>query len=285
MSLQPSSCSAASLDAGEPLAGTASRADTILLVEVRGAWERDVLDAPGRLGTSVTGRLRSWVEERVRAKVLFVRRPDRRAGDVLAFVVRAAGGPPSIRRFALSRHDELAELDLDGGGELVAEPIALVCGHGRRDPCCARLGTPVFDALRDMLGPEELWLSSHQGGHRFAPNLLWLPEGFAFGRVAPATAQALVAELRAGRLPTASLRGRITLAPEAQAAEIAARDALGLEGIADAKVVEAAPGLVRLATAAGPLDVGVASEPGPPVPASCGAEPEPTVRYTATVVR
>jgi hypothetical protein len=277
------SCSTLSLEAGEPLAGTASRATTLLLLEVREAWRRDALDG-ATLGSPLVERLGGWTAERPGSKVLFVRRPDRRTGHLCAFVVHSATPQPSIRRLELVRHDELLDADLDRDGGIVAGPLAVVCGHARRDRCCARLGLPLFDALQGELEPEALWLSSHHGGHRFAPNLLWLPEGLAFGRIKLAGASGLVAELRAGRLPTENLRGRITLSPEAQAAEIAAREALGVTGLFDVSVTSADTGDVRLATEHGEVRVRVVPEAGPVVPASCGSEPEPTTRYVATVV-
>jgi hypothetical protein len=276
-----SSCSAISLASAEPLPGTASRATALLVLEVRKAWPRDVLEGTA-LGAAVTDRVRAWVAELPGSKVLFVRRPDRRSGPYCAFVVHV-GEHPSIRRLDFVDHDELRDADLEDG-VLVDEPLALVCGHARRDRCCARLGVPLFDALRGDFDSTSLWLSSHQGGHRFAANLLWLPEGLAFGRVAPAHATELVADLRAGLLPTANLRGRIALPPESQAAEIATREALGLGALSAVSVVTAVPGRVRLATALGEVEVRVESQPGPLAPVSCGAEPEPTLRYVATVL-
>ena len=161
-------------------------------------------------------------------------------------------------------------------------PLALVCGHGRRDACCARLGRPVYDALRDELDSEWLWLSSHVGGHRFAPNLLWLPEGLLFGRVEPSQAGALVEELRGGRLPTEHLRGRTTWPPEAQAAEIAVRAALGVEGLRDINFVSLEDGRVRLALPSGLVEATVGVQDGPTVPASCGEKPKQVERQVVT---
>ncbi len=275
-------CSALSLAAGEPLAGTAGRADAFLLLEVRGAWGRDALDSlAGRPGAAI----QEWLGATPRSKVLLIRRPDRRNGELAAFVVTPVADEPTVRRLRLATHDDLADLDLNEGGEFVSGPLALVCGHGRRDACCARLGRPLYDALRAEFGPEELWLSTHQGGHRFAPNLLWLPDALMFGRVDPAGAVALVSELRAGRLPLPSLRGRTIFAPEAQAAEIAVRRKLGLARLADVELVSGEGGRVRLATSAGAVEVEVETWQGPPLPASCGAEPEPGFRYAVTTMR
>jgi hypothetical protein len=274
-------CAALSAAADEPLAGTASRADAYLLLEVRGAWERDALDSvPERAAIAI----RRWLDATPRSKALLIRRPDRRGNELAAFVVRAGADPPTTRRFRLSHADDLPDVDLIAGGDLAAEPLALVCGHGRRDACCARLGRPLYDALSAELGPQSLWLSSHQGGHRFAPNLLWLPDGLHFGRVAPDEAAELVRELGAGRLPVERLRGRTTLPPEAQAAEIAVRARSGVIGVREVNLVEAAGALVRLGTPIGVFQATVETESGPALPPSCGAEPERADRYFVTSI-
>ena len=274
-------CSALSLAADESLAGTAGRAAAYLLLEVRGAWEREAIDG---LAEHHASPIRAWLAATPGSKALFVRRPDRRGGEIAALVVRAAADPPTIRQFRLETYDDLLDIDLDGGGDLVSGPIALVCGHGRRDACCARLGRPLYDALCDELGPESLWLSSHQGGHRFAPNLLWLPDGLQFGRLVPAAAPALVRELRDGRLPLDCLRGRTTFPPEAQAAEIAVRARSRVTGLGDVVLVSAESGHVRLSTPAGEVDVAVDVQEGPTLPASCGATPEPVERYVVSSI-
>ena len=275
-------CSAASAAADEPLAGTAPRVDTFLLVEVRGVWERDAIDA---FPEDVATRVRTWLDATAQSRLLLIRRPDRREGDLVVFVVRAVESPPSIHRFALRGLDDLLELELEAGGEPVDDPLVLVCGHGRRDACCARLGVSLFEALQDQLGPASLWLSSHQGGHRFAPNLLWLPEGLSLGRVHSSDAPSVVAGLRAGRLPLENLRGFVTYSAEAQAAEIAVRERFCLGQLGDVSLVASEGGRVRLATSAGVVDVEVVTEPGPPLPASCGAEPEPGRRHVVSRIQ
>ena len=63
-----------------------------------------------------------------------------------------------------------------------------VCTHGSHDVCCASFGYPIYDALRQRHAPEaggalRAWRVSHLGGHRFAPNLLDMPEGRNWVRV------------------------------------------------------------------------------------------------------
>jgi hypothetical protein len=195
----------------------------------------------------------------------------------LAFIARADQADGEARRLRLSSYGDLAVLDIDREGEPVDGPLVLVCTHGRRDACCARLGVPLFDALQPHVPEELLWQSSHQGGHRFAANVLALPQGVQLGRVPPADASNVAAALLDGRIPLAYYRGRTLHGPSAQVAEAAVRQELGLDRIADVSVLEAGPSFVRLGTPTGEVGVEVTEIEGPAVPASCGAEPERSV--------
>lgn len=113
----------------------------------------------------------------------------------------------------------------------------LVCTNGARDPCCAIRGAAVADALA-LARPGAAFESSHLGGHRFAANLLVLPDGLCFGRLDVRSTLALLKELDAGRLPLDHFRGRSSLTEEQQAAEIFVRRELALEGLDDVTLVE-----------------------------------------------
>jgi hypothetical protein len=112
-----------------------------------------------------------------------------------------------------------------------------VCTNGARDPCCAIRGPAVAQALEREL-PSRVYECSHLGGHRFAANVLVLPDGLCFGRLDARSAVGLAAELESGRLPLDHLRGRTALEPEAQAAEILVRRELGLTRLDDVRHVE-----------------------------------------------
>jgi len=274
-------CSEASLAAGETLAGTATRAERWLLLEVRSTWGRDVLPESD-LPEPVKEHLSRWLAGTPNARVLFVRRPKRwGAATIVAFAVSTAEGGGEAGRLELGAYEDLLDADLGRDGEPVEYPLFLVCTHGRRDACCSRNGVPLYDALRGLVPEDALWQSSHQGGHRFAANLLALPAGISLGRVAAGEAAAVVSALRLGRIPLAHFRGRTFYAPAAQTAEIAVRERFGLTGFADLALEREQAGLVTFAVRGhGSVDVVVEEQPGPPVPQSCGAEPESTSRYS-----
>ena len=103
-------------------------------------------------------------------------------------------------------------------GTPVDAPQYFVCTNGQRDLCCARFGLPAYTALRELVG-ERAWQTTHLGGHRFAPNVLVLPQGVLYGRVNPGIMEKFVGQTEAGDVPVANLRGRSRYPKQVQAAE------------------------------------------------------------------
>jgi (2Fe-2S) ferredoxin len=99
------------------------------------------------------------------------------------------------------------------------------------------------------------------GGHRFAPNLVCLPHGLVYGRLDLEGAREVVAAYEQGRVEPDQLRGRASLQPEAQAADVFARRATGKLGLAENPAAE--------------LGIHVVADPQePPRPESCGGVPK-----------
>ena len=235
-------CAEISSEAAEPLRATASRIDHWLLVEYTGLWSRDVL-ARSRLPAEAKAQLRAQLARLSPARLLFIRRPDRRASERRrVYVVRTGEGERAAWGFEIGDYAELATLDVeailaDGGGVATAvpHPLLVVCTHGKRDRCCARYGRPLYERVREWVNEDWVWQSTHLGGDRFAGNLVCLPEGLYFGRVG-ADAWALLDEYLAGRILLERYRGRSCHTFPAQAAERAVRDTTGLTGFADVTV-------------------------------------------------
>jgi hypothetical protein len=254
------------LSAAEPLAGTATLATRFLLFEQRGAWGRDVLE-----DTALPAAIRAEAHA-FDGRVLLMRRPDRRGDDGHAYraEVTEEGGTLYRRRQADEEQQEDA-------------PLVLVCAHGRRDPCCARLGPPVYDALARELGGR-VWQSSHHGGHRFAANVLVLPNGVQLGRVPTDAAPSVAASIAAGRIPLAYYRGRTLHHPRTQAADAAVRSALGLDRVDAVRALGDKDGVVELSVPRGVARVGVEEAAGALLPASCGAAPGPTTSFETRIL-
>ena len=268
--------------AGEPISATATYAENWLLLEVRGTWPRDVSDLTG-LDDPAREAITSWLEETPASKLLFIRRPGGNRGELQrAFVVRAAEREVAVRRFDFDDFAALAGADLANGGVALDSQLVLVCAHGTRDACCALRGSAVFGVLEGHVAPDDLWLSSHQGGHRFAANVLVLPGGIQLGRLSAANAAEVVTAALDGRISLAHYRGRTSYPARVQAAERAIRESRHLTGAGDLELVEDDGSSVRFVDADGTEHAAVPEDTaGPSVPASCGAEPEPQKHLAA----
>lgn len=236
------SCSAASAQRDDPVAGTATHVRTWLLLEHSGPWGEDaLLDArlPDGLGAALKQQARAY-----RAKILLVRRTRARRDPARLNVFAAHTDPrrPRLEHGTVSDLREVLDLDLTAlreGGSTGLSPadgsLFCVCTNGRHDACCAELGRPIAAAL-DAAHPDETWEVSHIGGDRFAGNVVVLPHGLYYGRLDPRSALAMAGAHLAGELDLDHLRGRSSYRMPVQAAEHHLRRHLGATRIDDVVV-------------------------------------------------
>lgn len=231
----------------EPLTGTAKVGAAWLVVEQPGSWGprglADVADWPDGLASELARRA-----EALGVAVQLVRRPGRhdRSGAPRSVWLAHLGedGEQWLRHVTVADPAELDGLELAAAlraspdaapGETWDEDLWLVCTHGRRDACCARLGRPVVAALSDAVAAGtvagSVWETSHTGGHRFAANVVHLPSGTTYARVAPVRVAALAAQLQQGRLSLDAWRGNARHPRPVQAAEAFLRRALEMVGL------------------------------------------------------
>lgn len=305
-------CSHISLAAGEPLAGTAvADTDRFIAIEHFAPWGRSGLE-DSELPEAVLTRLSELSRRHPRLRVQLVRperaepRPGADGSPATAprdpsrtrIWFAECGDRPALYGLSLASLDGFLELSLDGWlrgevpppGVLEAEPLYLVCVHGKRDRCCALFGLPVYRALSEQAG-ERVLQTTHLGGHRFAATLLTLPAGICYGRVLPDEAAPLVSATREDRLhDLARVRGRVAYGSEAQAAEVLLRQRLGetrRDALQHHSTERAADGsiVVRFVEREGghEHEVALAREVMPAMPQSCGAEPKPAKRLVSLV--
>jgi hypothetical protein len=283
-------CSVAAQVAGEPLAGTATRADVWLLIEHPGPWQHDALAHSG-----LSDPVRGWIAEQKEAvprlrEQLIRRGPGSAPAPVDVFVALAHLSPPRLLHFEMPSYADLAQLNI---ADMVArpeayadhvhdEPLILVCTNARRDACCAKFGLPAFQALAALTG-DSVWQTTHLGGHRFAPNILILPGAASYGHLPLADLPRLVEATRRGEVLPDRYRGRTIHDAAVQAAECFIRrkaDLLRLDDLRLAHVEQTGEKAWRVRFTGpwvGTLHVAyVEVRPLPvPVPRSCGDEPTP----------
>ncbi|MFE0339829.1 sucrase ferredoxin [Streptomyces sp. NPDC058955] len=227
-------CAATRLAHREPVFASApERFTTWLLVEHPGPWPATGL--PPDLPHEAALVWKAAQEAGIRPQ--FIRRVRDRRGPTSTVVTAHAGhtGQPWLERRVLTDLRELADLDLDalaagrppGFGEPSAEQLVLVCTHGLKDVCCARLGRPLA-VLLDRALPGRVWETNHVGGDRYAANVVTLPDAAYHGGLATSDVPALTAALTAGHVLPSHLRGRAGLPSPVQAAEHHLRAHLGL---------------------------------------------------------
>lgn len=236
-----------------------------------------MLDA--RIPSGLGEALRS-LERRAGARVILIRRSDRRAsGGTSCFAVETGPGHPWLGRARLERVEDAGELDPRDRSafETSEAPLIVVCTHGRRDPCCAERGRPLARATSEAF-PEETWESTHVGGDRFAGNLVAFPHGLYFGRVEPARGRDVVQAYADGLIALDFYRGRSSLPMPVQAAEVHLRRELGLDAIDDVTLVAVGfDGDSRTATfltSSGRYLVRIENELGEPMRLTCHSDDE-----------
>jgi sucrase/ferredoxin-like protein len=277
-------CSVLGERLGEDLAASAPTASRFLLLEQPGPWTARNAVTHSDLDVGIGRALLARADE-ARVKVHLIRRSSRRAALARrsCFLIDLARG--WVERHALGDPAEVLELDLSMRGERWAEPLYLVCTHGKRDPCCARRGRPLARALKAHR-PEQTWEIGHIGGHRFAATFMAFPYGLAFGRVPAATGPEIVSALERGEIVLEHLRGPVGNPWTVQAADVLVRRELGLRAL-DALAVEGVEGeTVTLRRADGTrLRATVARREAEPRPISCGDEPETVPAYELVELR
>ena len=196
-------CSAFSKSAGEVATGSAPGFDRCLLIETPRPWAgnvetsitfpspvMDTLDMAAKNGDDtklLCVAPDDEYTERGHTTVMLFSRPEPQFAtyDKHEYQVPREA-VPSLVEALIRRNGGLDEFEAHRRDTSGVRDV-LVCTHGSRDNCCATRGYPVYQTLRRKMAPQmnggmRVWQSSHLGGHRFAPNILDLPEGRSWVR-------------------------------------------------------------------------------------------------------
>lgn len=235
---QLSSCSTLSTSVNEQLYGTAPKTNLWVMVEYTNPFGSKALIEsliPERLQSHLTNLQKIVPGTRL---VLIRRDQPRTDNQIAVFASISSADQQYLYEFHLSNYDEILSLDLqslitgkiDIRENIRVDPIFLVCTNGKRDPCCSRLGYPVYQAMASQQG-DSVWQTSHVGGHRFAANVICLPHGIYYGRVNPENAVSLMSDYQNQRLTPYLYRGRGCYDSQVQAAEYFFMESTSIESI------------------------------------------------------
>lgn len=276
-------CSLASVEAAEPLVGTASVGHRHVLISwPKGQWEEAALRAPALAPVATWGA--RYDERRHQGKTvlrLFAGPADPAGVEVRMFPGgwRLAAVPLAELPTELDRAFEAIEAGRTPEGADRCSRTLAVCTHGKHDRCCAKHGQALFQALSDGAGPLgfDVLESTHLGGHRFAATLLDLDRtepGRMYGRLRASDAPTLLERLAAGEVWLDRYRGRTDLGAEEQIAEAEALSAGATDGVTIERVE---PGHLVARWTGGQVAVRIETARFSS-PRSCGEDPKPWSR-------
>lgn len=217
-------CAPQAVELGLDPRGTATRCDTVVLIEYQGLW-------PARI--EEIELIAGLPELPAGHRILTTRGADAeampsltvwRAGQDLRFSgVDYQAEPDHLTEAVGALADGGEPNEADGVMTIgAAPPEVLICGHGRRDTCCGNFGVRLLAQAEQRAA--EAWPGvrvrrcSHTGGHRFAPTGLTLPEGRMWAFLDLDLLDAAVTGRPEPALAEAS-RGLMALDPLAQRAE------------------------------------------------------------------
>jgi len=291
------SCTTSSLEAAEPLIGSAPHAVAWLCLEQNGPWGRTAFTT-----SHLDPEIGAAIEEHASAagvRAALVRRPGKHSDlhrgtrtlmvasthPERSWMLTAEISDPAlvleIDMAALARGDRDATRASLPALVPTAQPALLVCTNGTRDVCCATLGRPVAVSAAEA-HPDHVWEVTHTSGHRFAATTVLLPSGYLHGRVLDAGV--LLEDAVRGAVTLTGLRGRTSWAPGGQVAEAAVRTTI--DELDDAALVVEPAGegawLVRHRDGRGWTVTVTSSEEGMSLD-SCGKKPTPVRRWLAAV--
>lgn len=175
-----------------------------LLIEHDGLWAEQAAATalPAPLAKVAVG-----ADERG-IRVQLIRRPGRHGeGGGRVFAGWTVGAAPWLVE---TDGGDLDLAALAAGERVTGTPVDrlyLVCAHARRNRCCGRFGAPLARALAAAY-PDEVWESTHVGGHKFAANLVLLPHGLYYGPADLAVATSAIGAYQRGEVIAHRYRGR-----------------------------------------------------------------------------
>lgn len=228
----------------------------LLLLEYDQPWGQEAWEE-ARIDSRVKQYLEEQIREKIYSRILLIRRPGSGDGSIRLFACNNREGHPFIRRQIVGTYEALLTIDFrdifgipvkensifpsaparsGGNWEDFSSPLFLVCTNGRTDKCCSKFGLPIYSSLGRQGG--EVWQSSHVTGDRFAPNVVHLPYCHYYGRLVPEEMTAFFDTVSRGSLYHRKYRGRSCYSQQDQAAEYFLREAHGLYGAEDLRLIE-----------------------------------------------
>lgn len=235
------SCSSISSSVNEQLFGTAPTVDHWFLIEYNKNWAYDAFlssDIPRMVKDYVLNESQNIVNSRIQ----LIKKDDINNDGPRFYYVNSSEFSPTLYEFELNQYVDILDIDLvrlseqQGYEENKSEKkLALVCSHGTHDKCCGTLGVPVYNLLKEKSNID-VWRTSHVGGHRFAANMIMLPEGIYYGRVNSSNLEEVIEHHDKNEIYLDCYRGRSCYRQSTQVSDYFLRTKTGRNGIYDIRL-------------------------------------------------
>ena len=221
-----------------PLMGTATRGDVWFLIEYPYRWEPKAFEQ-SQLSQEVKDHLKAAEQEGVKLRIQMIKQSESLARDHFHFFVAFTDPTnPLLYEYVLGDYEDLLQLDVKSmvsnraadPANLRAEKLFLVCANGKRDQCCALYGPELYQVMTAEDG-DNVWQSSHIGGHNKAPVNLFFPHGVHYGQIPTDKIGAVMEEYQNGNVVMDFYRGRVCYQPQFQAAEHLWREGSGITSL------------------------------------------------------
>lgn len=214
-------CSVLSATLKEDLFATAPLFQKLLLLEYNHAWPEHP-STDNKIDPEVNQFLDAYITRDASSRLMFIKNNNKSAVKVTLYLVNCRDNDPFMKRLDLDDYGDILSLDLDTLFEqkdetICAEPIYLVCTHGKVDVCCSKFGLPIYKQMLEL--DHNTWQATHVTGDRFAPNVVQLPYGHYYGWLNIDELDVFYKTLADGHIFMKNYRGRPCHTKGEQAAE------------------------------------------------------------------
>jgi len=225
-------CSEISLNSKEQLFGTSPRVHFWILIEYSLKWEEYVLKSIN-ISQSVKSKISELLQSNDYSRLQWIKKNKKGDNNICFYLVESTESNKIVYKKTLNRYEDILGLNSDNIATHSCRsetPLILVCTHDSYDACCGKLGNHLYEEICDE-SIFDVWKTTHLGGHRFAPNILFLPDGIYYGRVNKSNFDILKSGFISNRMTFENLRGRSYYDKYSQAADYYLRLYTGISDI------------------------------------------------------
>lgn len=217
-----------SLQSSEHLFGTVPNVNFWILIEYKDSWEKKAFNNCN-IDADVKSVIRKLAGRYTKSRIQLIKNGYSNKDHIKLYIAITTETQKELFEFKIASYRDILEIDFNNelsDSTLKTDPVLLICTHGSYDNCCGEKGLELFNHITKDEKDFEVWKTTHLGGHRFAANLLILPDGIYYGRINKQNYDKIRKSHRSNHLEINMLRGRCFYTAGVQAAEYYLRSKL-----------------------------------------------------------